>query len=46
VVEIKIIDWDTSHCLDEGEFVENVVRALIVYIGSEHLHFGVEHDRL
>lgn len=45
-VEIKIIDWDASHCLDEGKFVGNVETALVKYLGAAHVHFGPEHDLL
>ena len=46
VIEIKIIDWDAAHCLDEGKFVDNVQYSLINYLGSNHVHFGAEHDLL
>ena len=45
-VEIKIIDWDASHCLDEEKFVDKVHAGLIDYLGCEHVKFGVDHDLL
>ena len=45
VVEIKLIDWDTSHCRDEGKFVDNVEKSLINYLG-EHIHYGAKHYHL
>lgn len=45
MVEIKIIDWDSSHCLAEGKFVDNVEKLLIDYLGQiMHVHFGAAHD--
>lgn len=46
LMEIKLIDWDASHCLDEGKFTDNIETALNAYLGDEHVNFGPEHDRL
>ena len=46
MVEIKIIEWNASHCLNEGIFVDNVEKSLIKYLGKEHVHFGAMHDNL
>jgi hypothetical protein len=46
VVEIKIIDWDAAHCLEEGEFVVGVKRVLDDYLGEGLVQFGVSHDLL
>ena len=45
-VEIKIIDWDAAHCLDEGEFVAGMKPVLDDYIGEGLVQFGVDHDLL
>jgi serine/threonine protein kinase len=45
-VEIKIIDWDASHCLNEGAFVGYVEDALNAYLGSRNVSFGPQHDLL
>jgi hypothetical protein len=45
-VEIKLIDWDAAHCLDEGDFVPKVKSELDEYLGAGHVHFGVRHDLL
>jgi hypothetical protein len=44
VVSIKIIDWDGSHCLNEGHFAKKVEPRLSNFLGSKHLHFGIAHD--
>ena len=46
VVEIKIIDWDAAHCIDEEKFVDKVEKSLNEYLGRENVNFGVQHDRL
>jgi hypothetical protein len=46
VMEIKIIDWDAAHCLDEEKFVDAVKRSLDDYLGGENVQFGVNHDLL
>ena len=50
VVEIKIVDWDASHCLDEGQFAPMVLKALHDYFkvqnGFPEPKFGVELDLL
>ncbi len=42
-VDIKIIDWDCSHTLDEGHFHPNIESRLKSYLRREPT-FGVEHD--
>ena len=49
IVDIKIIDWDAAHCLEEGQFAPMVHSALQEYF-KEHVEltdgvkFGVELD--
>ena len=45
-VHIKNVDWDVSHCLEEGGFAPNIKAALLakrVYVG-EIVPFGELHD--
>jgi hypothetical protein len=45
-VDIKIIDWDVAHCLNESEFVPSVQSRLEDYLGARNVHFGISHDLL
>ena len=45
-IEIRIIDWDAAHCLDEGDFNERVKERLIGYLGDNIVNFGISHDEL
>lgn len=45
-IDIKIIDWDTAHCLDEGRFHPHVHTRLADYLGEKNLKFSREHDEL
>jgi serine/threonine protein kinase len=45
-VDIKIIDWDAAHCVDEGGFTPKVKAALDDYLTPEKVSFGREHDEL
>jgi len=44
-VRIKIVDWDASHCLEEGDFVPAVKARLEdgVFVGRT-VAFGIAHD--
>ena len=48
IVDIKIIDWDASHCLKEGNFAPNVHTALVNYLRNHSISiepkFGIEWD--
>jgi hypothetical protein len=46
IVEIKIIDWDTAHCLSEGKFndVATEILAEFFHIPPEAVEFGIAHD--
>ena len=45
-VQIKIVDWDAAHCLDERKFVDKVFVRLVDYLGEGNVEFGVCHDLL
>ena len=46
-LSIKIVDWDASHCLEEGDFSAKIKSLLKMRIYSgESCNFGVEHDLL
>jgi hypothetical protein len=45
-IDIKIIDWDAAHCLDEGRFVPTIELALEKYLGRGNVMFGRRHDQL
>jgi hypothetical protein len=50
VVHIKIVDWDASHCLEEGDFVPAVRTRLEqgIYDGYDKavVVFGIPHDNV
>ena len=45
-VQIKIVDWDVSHCLEEGDFAPTIKALLAkrVYAGEIVVPFGKSHD--
>lgn len=43
-VEIRLIDWDCAHCLDELGFNEHIEKALRANDRDGSANFGVEHD--
>jgi hypothetical protein len=45
-IEIKIIDWDTAHCISEGCFNPRVEQCLLSYLGQENLVFNRQYDEL
>jgi len=45
-VQIKIVDWDAAHCLDERKFVDKVFVRLVDYLGEGNVKFGTCHDLL
>jgi hypothetical protein len=45
-IDIKIIDWDAAHCIDEGRFAPVVKKKLDTYLYPIQVVFGREHDEL
>jgi hypothetical protein len=45
-VQVKIVDWDAAHCLNENDFVPKVRARLVDYLGESNVQFGVRHDLL
>jgi hypothetical protein len=45
-VQVKIVDWDAAHCLNENDFVPKVRAKLVDYLGESNVQFGVRHDLL
>jgi hypothetical protein len=45
-VVVKIVDWDTAHCLEEGNFVPAVRERLQNNLGEQKVQFGRDHDLL
>jgi hypothetical protein len=49
-VEVKFVDWDCAHCLDEGSFCELPKKQLVSFYRrvrmKQELVFGVNHDLL
>jgi hypothetical protein len=43
-VEIRLIDWDNAHCLDEQDFGEKCKAALMEHKPTRSATFGVDHD--
>ena len=43
-VEIRLIDWDNAHCLDEQDFGEKCKAALMEHKPTRSAKFGVDHD--
>jgi hypothetical protein len=43
-VEIRIIDWDNAHCLDEQDFGEKCRAALMEHKPTRSAKFGIDHD--
>jgi Lipopolysaccharide kinase (Kdo/WaaP) family len=44
-VEIRLIDWDNAHCLDEQDFNDKCKAALTEHKPTRSATFGVDHDR-
>jgi hypothetical protein len=46
-IKIKIVDWDTAHCLEEKQFVETAEMRLIDFFGDiKNVQFSVAHDKM
>ena len=43
-IEIRIIDWDNAHCLDEKDFGKKCRAALMDHKPTRSAEFGVNHD--
>ena len=43
-VEIRIIDWDNAHCIDEQDFGEKCRDALMDHKPTRSAKFGTDHD--